>query len=123
MASIAVHLNRPPHSARLTAWGRADDGWWACITWRQRVHGQRGVEDIGFAAWVPAAAVSRPSWSPAIEVARLTLPADRSSWPAPPGWPSWYAGVWADGPVNAPGGLEVVTGPAWRVRPRLNGGH
>jgi hypothetical protein len=44
------------------------------------------------------------------------LPADRRVWPAPPGWPSWYAGIWLDGQVAVPVGVEVVTGPAWRRR-------
>jgi hypothetical protein len=113
---MAVYLNRPPHNARLVAWGRADDGWWACVTWQQAVHSQGRTSEIGFAAWVPAGAVTQPSWSSPVKVPRLALPADRRSWPAPPGWPSWYAGVWLDGPLATPPGAEVVTGPAWRRR-------
>jgi hypothetical protein len=111
---MAVYLNRPPHNVRLLAWGRADDGWWGSVTWRQRVHARGSDDEIGFAAWVPAGAISRPAWSTPIELPRLELPVHRRLWPAPPGWPSWYAGVWVDGPVAVPTGVEIVTGPAWR---------
>jgi hypothetical protein len=118
MSGVAVHLNRPPHNVRLVAWGRADDGWWGCVTWQQRVRTATGVDEVGFAAWVPAGAIARPDWSTPTPVPRFDLPMDRRAWPAPPGWPSRYAGVWADGPVPAPRGLEVVTGAAWRERRR-----
>jgi hypothetical protein len=59
--SMGVHLDRPLHSVRLVAWGRADDGWWACVTWRQRV---RDHGEIGFAAWVPAGAIADPAGRP-----------------------------------------------------------
>jgi hypothetical protein len=116
MTGMAVHLDRPPHSVRLVAWGRAPDGWHACVTWNQRVRSAAGDDEIGFAAWVPAGAVTRPSWSAPMQLPRVELPADRRVWPAPPGWPSWYAGVWEDGPLRAPPGLQVVTGAAWRRR-------
>jgi hypothetical protein len=115
---MAVYLNRPPHNARLVAWGRADDGWWACITWQQRVDAHGRTSDMPFAAWVPAGSVSRPAWSSPAPVPRLALGPDRRSWPAPPGWPNWYAGVWLDGPVAAPAGVQLVSGPAWRPRRR-----
>jgi hypothetical protein len=118
MVSMGVHLDRPLHSVRLVAWGRADDGWWACVTWRQRVRDHGETAEIGFAAWVPAGAISRPGWSTPIELPRLMLPAERQAWPAPPGWPAWYAGVWPAGPVNTPAGVELITGPAWRERRR-----
>lgn len=115
---MAVHLNRAPHNVRLVAWGRADDGWWACITWQQRIRTHGQADEIGFAAWVPATSISRPSWSPPMTLPRLELGIDRRSWPAPPGWPAWYAGIWYDGPVTPPAGVEIVTGPAWRERRR-----
>jgi hypothetical protein len=114
---VVVHLDRPPHAARLVAWGRADDGWWGCITWQQRVRGADGkLAEIGFAAWVPATAITRAPWSEPSGLRRVALPADRRTWPAPPGWPSWYAGPWPAGPVAVPVGVEVVNGPAWRRR-------
>jgi hypothetical protein len=116
MTGMAVHLNRPPHSVRLVAWGRAEDGWWGCIAWQQRVHA-RGVQDeIGFAAWVPAGSVTQPGWSSSVDVPRVQLPLERRAWPAPPGWPAWYAGIWLDGSVAVPAGVELVSGPAWRKR-------
>ncbi len=116
MPGMAVHLNRPPHSVRLVAWGRTGDGWHACVTWNQRVSTRAGDDEIGFAAWVPAAAVSKPGWSSTVDVPRIELPADRRAWPAPPGWPAWYAGVWDGGPLQAPPGVQIVTGAAWRRR-------
>lgn len=113
---IIVHLDRPPHSVQLVAWGRAGEGWWGCITWRQRLRGPDGVRELDFAAWVPAAAIRRPGWSSPEPVPRIDLPNDRQAWPAPPGWPAWYAGVWPHGPVSTPAGLDAVTGPAWRER-------
>jgi hypothetical protein len=59
---------------------------------------------------VPAASLIRPQWSSRIALPRIALPADRRLWPAPPGRPSWYAGIWIDGPVPAPPGVEVVNG-------------
>lgn len=112
--AAAVYLNRSPHNVHLHAWGRADTGWWGCIGWRQRVRTPAGDEEIGFAAWVPAATLTRPGWSSTVAVPRIALPADPRAWPAPPGWPAWYAGVWLDGPVTAPAGAELVTGAAWR---------
>jgi hypothetical protein len=117
--AVAVHLNRAPHSARLVAWGRSADGWWGCVTWRQRLRGATGICELDFAAWVPADAISRPNWSTTSEpIPRLELPGDPRAWPAPPGWPAWYAGVWRDGPVTVPADLQVITGPAWRERRR-----
>ncbi|MDT4905561.1 MAG: hypothetical protein QOH52_3577 [Pseudonocardiales bacterium] len=116
MAGMAVHLDRPPHNVRLVAWGRADDGWWGSITWQQRVHTRGAQNEIGFAAWVPAGAITRPPWSAPMDLPRLTLTADRRLWPAPPGWPNWYAGIWLDGQVAMPVGVELVSGPAWRRR-------
>jgi hypothetical protein len=115
---MAVHLDRPPHNVRLVAWGRADDGWWACICWRQRVRGRDTGEEMDIAAWVPGGSVRRPGWSSSVDLPRLELPSDRRLWPAPAGWPSWYAGVWLDGAVSAPPGVELVTGAAWRERRR-----
>ncbi|MGN6605596.1 MAG: hypothetical protein ACTHMS_01110 [Jatrophihabitans sp.] len=116
MASMAVHLTRPPHNVRLEAWGRADDGWWGCVTWRQRVFARGVPDELAIAAWVPAGAITRPAWSQPVELPRVELPASRRSWPAPPGWPYWYAGLWPDGPVPLPPGVELLQGPAWRPR-------
>jgi len=113
---MAVYLNRSPHNVRLVAWGRADDGWWACIMWRQRVRAHGEPAEVDFAAWVPAGAVTQPRYASPVRVARVRLPSDRRAWPAPPGWPSWYAGVWLDGPVATPPGVEPVTGARWRER-------
>ena len=60
VTGMAVHLDWAPPSVRLVAWGRAPDGWHACITWNQRVSTADGDDEIGFAAWVPASAVSKP---------------------------------------------------------------
>jgi len=113
---MAVYLNRPPHNVRLVVWGRADDGWWACVTWRQRVRAQGDAAEIAFAAWVPAGSVTRPRYTTPVRVAQIRLPTERCTWPAPPGWPSWYAGVWLEGPVATPPGAELVTGARWRER-------
>jgi hypothetical protein len=112
--SMAVHLNRSPHSVRLVAWGRAGGGWWACITGRVRVRAPAGAQELDFAAWVPGDAVSLPGWSSPVAVVRIALPAERPQWPPPRGWPAWYAGVWSEGPLPMPAGLAPVTGPAWR---------
>lgn len=117
--AVAVHLKRPPHSAHLHAWGRAETGWWGCITWQQRVRTRAGDTEIGFAAWVPAATLTRPGWSPNEDLPRIQLAADSKSWPAPRGWPAWYAGVWLDGPVTPPPGVQLVTGAAWRNHSKL----
>jgi len=113
---MAVYLNRPPHNVRLVAWGRADDGWWACITWRQRVRAHGEPAELDMAAWVPAGAVTQPQYSTRVAVPRILLAAERHTWPAPPGWPHWYAGVWIEGPVVLPPGTTATTGPAWRQR-------
>ena len=118
---MAVHLNRPPHSARLVAWGRTEDGWWGCVTFQQRVRpvaGDGPTDLLDVAAWVPAGVVTLPGWSQPVDVPRLSLPVWRKAWPAPPGWPSWYAGVWPDGALALPAGLEPVAGAAWRHRSR-----
>ncbi|GAB2475038.1 hypothetical protein [Jatrophihabitans fulvus] len=117
--AMAVHLNRPPHSVRLHGWGRATTGWWGCVSWVQRVHAATGDDELGFAAWVPAACLSRPSWSSDEPLPRIVLPDDSRLWPAPRGWPSWYAGVWLDGEVACPPGVRPVQGAAWRNRPTL----
>jgi hypothetical protein len=111
-----VHLTRPPHNVRLVGWGRAEDGWWGCITWRQRVRVRGAPDELPIAAWVPAGAITRPAWSAPTVLPRITLPVARRAWPAPPGWPYWYAGIWVDGPVPTPPGVEVLAGPAWRAR-------
>lgn len=118
--AMAVYLDRPPHNVRLVAWGRAEDGWWACVTWQQRVRVRGEAGEMAFAAWVPAGAVKQPAWSAPqrTSVPRLALAADRRSWPAPPGWPSWYAGPWPDGVVAAPPGVDLISGPAWQRPPR-----
>ena len=113
---MPVHLDRPPHNAHLAAWGRHATGWWACVTFRARVEGD-GEPELDVAAWVPAHAVTKPGWTSNASVRRLQLPEDRSTWPAPPRWPAWYAGVWADGPLILPPRLTLVTGAAWRKRP------
>ncbi len=113
-----MHLNRPPHSVRLHGWGRAGTGWWGCISWQQRVRTADGDTDVPFAAWVPAATLSRPGWAPVEDVPRTVLPEDSRLWPAPRGWPAWYAGVWLDGEVTCPPGAQLVTGAAWRTPPK-----
>lgn len=119
MLGMAVHINRPPHSARLVAWGRTDESWWGCVVFQQRVRpidGNGATQELEVAAWVPASALTLPGWSQSVEVPRMTLPVWQKAWPAPPGWPSWYAGVWVDGGLALPAGLEIVTGAAWRRR-------
>jgi hypothetical protein len=76
-----------------------------------------GGGELAVAAWLPASSLTRPGWSSAaVDLPRLTLPDDRRCWPAPHGWPSWYAGVWPNGPLPLPPGTEAVTGPAWQRR-------
>lgn len=117
--AVAVHLNRLPRNAFLLAWGRHESGWWACITFRARVTGD-GEPELDVAAWVPSHAVTKPGYVDASDTPRIGLPTDQRRWPAPPRWPAWYAGVWADGPLPLPPGLTLVTGAAWRNRPRLS---
>ncbi len=77
------------------------------------------TDDLDVAAWIPAQALTRPPWTgtePAADVTRIALPNDDRSWPAPPRWPSWYAGVWASGELRLPPGAVMVTGAAWRNR-------
>lgn len=116
MPGVAVYLDRAPHHAMLVAWGRAPDAWWACVQLRQSVRSAEATEELAVAAWVPAASVTRPGWSTPHRVPRLRLAADRTTWPAPPGWPSWYAGAWPAGPLALPPGCVPVTGPAWSRR-------
>lgn len=111
---MPVHLNRPPHNARLHAWGRADTGWWGCISWMQHVRTAEGGAELAFAAWVPAATLSAPGWAAREELPRLRLPADSRAWPAPRGWPAWFVGVWLDGDPACPPGVSVANGPGWR---------
>ena len=78
------------------------------------------VEQLEVAAWIPAQALSRPNWSgdaTAADVRRIVLTQNDSSWPGPPRWPSWYAGVWAFGQLRLPPGAVMLSGPAWRKRP------
>lgn len=115
-----MHLNRSPHNAFLAAWGRHATGWWACVTFRARVTGDGdgdGELTLDVAAWVPAHAVTKPGYVNASAVPRTALPDDRRAWTGPPGWPAWYAGVWADGPLPLPPGLTLLTGAAWRNKP------
>lgn len=115
MPGIPIHLARPPFSARLLLWGRAEDGWWGLVEWAQTIRRGGALETSSFAAWVPAGALSRPGWSAqAPAIARITLPGARPDWPAPAGWSGWFAGAWPSGPVRTPDGVELVTGPRWR---------
>lgn len=116
MVGMAVHLDRPPHSARLLAWGRAPHGWWGLVTFRHRVAVRGDPAELPVAAWVPASSLRQPSWSARVELPRLALPDDQGAWPAPQGWPSWYAGPWPNGPLALPPGVEIIVGPAWRTR-------
>lgn len=113
---MAVYLDRSPRSASLVAWGRAPDAWWGCVQFRVAVQSSDGSSELPVAAWVPAASITRPGWSGATDVPRVVLDHDRTSWPAPLGWPSWYAGAWPVGPLSLPPGLTPATGPAWRRR-------
>ncbi|WP_143168237.1 hypothetical protein [Jatrophihabitans endophyticus] len=113
-----MRINRPPFAVTLHAWGRAAEEWWGCVTWQQRVTTGAGDDDVPFAAWVPAASLSRPSWTATEELPRLRLPADPRQWPAPRGWPAWFAGVWRDGEPACPPGVRTVVGAGWRRKPR-----
>src|SRR5690349_14184723 len=104
---MAVHLDRPPHSGRLVAWGRAPHGWWGLVTWRQRVLVNGQPDEVPVAAWLPASSIRRPSWSSGVELPRLTLPPDQRAWPAPRGWPSWFAGPWPNGTLTLPPGVVM----------------
>ena len=112
MGSVPVRLNRPPHHARLIAWGRAVNGWFGCCTWSQRVRRSGRVTTIDICAWLPSSALSSPGWSAgANDVPRVDLD---QGWPMPPGWSRIFIGAWIAGPLRLPDGLEVVTTPAWR---------
>ena len=113
---MAVHLDRPPHSARLVAWGRAQHIWWGLVTFRQRIVVDGREEELPCAAWVPASSLRQPSWSSSVAVPRLALDPDQRAWPAPRAWPNWYAGPWPNGPLALPPGARATTGPAWRGR-------
>lgn len=111
-------MDRSPYNARLLAWGRAVDGWWALVEWAQTIRRDGKLEQLAFAAWLPAASVTRPGWGghgPS-QVMRMTLPRASIDWPAPAAWQGWYAGAWRAGAVQLPEGAEIVTGPAWRKR-------
>jgi hypothetical protein len=117
MPGVAVHLDRPPRSGFLVQWGRGAHIWWGCVQFRIAVSTKDGGGELAVAAWIPAPSLTRPGWSSAaVDLPRLALPDDQSSWPAPPGWPSWYAGVWPNGPLLLPPGVEAATGPVWRRR-------
>lgn len=118
MESTAVHLDRPPHSARLLAWGRTQHGvWWGLCGWRQRIVTAAGQSDeLAIAAWVPATSISKPDWSSPVAIARVELGSDQRSWPAPDGWPSWYAGPWANDELRLPPGVAVDRRPEWERR-------
>lgn len=116
MPGIAVYIDRPPNQAFLLTWGRAPDAWWGCVQFRHRVTSAAGLAELPVAVWLPAASITKPGWSAALELPRLHLDLDRTKWPAPLGWPSWYAGAWPAGPLTLPPGCEPVTGPAWRRR-------
>ena len=113
---MAVYLDRPPHQSFLVAWGRASDAWWGCVQFRVRVSTSDGPDELPAAAWVPAASITRPGWSTPVDVPRIALTGDRAAWPAPPGWPSWYAGAWPTGQLALPPGCTLTTGPAWSRR-------
>jgi hypothetical protein len=116
MPGMAVYLDRPPRSATLVVWGRAPDAWWGCVIFRVTVTAASDTAELPAAAWVPSASITRPPWSSVIEIPRVQLSHDRTAWPAPQGWPSWYAGVWPAGDLTLPPGLTAATGPAWRRR-------
>src|SRR6476661_4911541 len=111
MPGMAVYLDRPPRSVQLVAWGRAPDAWWGCIQFQVSIVTTDGPAHLDVAAWVPAASLTRPGWSSTVDVPRIELTHDRRTWPAPPGWPSWYAGAWPAGPLTLPAGIRIATGP------------
>jgi hypothetical protein len=116
---VAVYLDRAPRSASLVIWGRAPDAWWGCVQFRVTVVTVRPAyptTELPVAAWVPAASITKPGWSTSSDVPRVSLTHDRTLWPAPPGWPSWYAGAWPAGPLCLPPAVDVASGPAWRRR-------
>ena len=99
------------------AWGLAAHIWWGCVQFTVAIRAPVGHGQLAVAAWIPASSLTRPGWSSAtVDLPRVTLPDDRRSWPAPPGWPSWYAGVWPNGPLQLPPGTEAASGPAWKRR-------
>ena len=113
----AVYLDRPPRSAFLVSWGRAPHTWWGCVKFRVSVEASGHRSELAAAAWVPASSVTRPTWSSKVDdIPRLELGDEQAEWPPPTGWPYWYAGVWANGPLVLPDGVTLVTGPRWSKR-------
>lgn len=111
---MAVYLDRPPRQAFLLAWGRAPDAWWGYCRFRQRVRTGDQVDEQPVAAWLPAASIRQTGWYKPVDLPRLKLGHDRTEWPAPSGWPSWYARAWPQGPLTLPPGCVINDGPAWR---------
>jgi hypothetical protein len=115
MASVAVHLARTPHYARLCAWGRATGTWWGLFTWTQRVLTDAGEQgELSVAAWLPTTLIRQPprNAGPA-DFAKIALADEQRDWPAPSGWPGWYVGPWLQGDLVLPAGLSPDNRPEW----------
>jgi hypothetical protein len=112
-----VRLDRPPHSARLVAWGRAPGTWWGLVTWTQRVLTDAGSQgELSVAAWLPATSIRQTPHAGEVAVPRLGLPDEQRDWPPPHGWPGWYVGPWLGGDLVVPAGLSVDHRPEWERR-------
>lgn len=99
------------------AWGRATGTWWALCTWTQRVViDGRSQAELPVAAWLPSASVRKPLNAAEVTVPRLLLADDQRDWPAPNGWPGWYAGPWLSGALLLPVGLAADNRPEWERR-------
>ncbi len=113
-----VHIDAPPFSGRLAAWGHDGQAWLGLFVWPQRVrfNGDQRSE-LSCCAWVPADRLTNPLWAGDVQVPRLGLVGDPAGWPRPPGWDGWYAGLWAAGAAPLPDGVTAVNGPAWQDKP------
>jgi hypothetical protein len=115
---VPVNLRRPPHAARLYIWGRDQVQWWGGIGFRQPIVTAAGLPaELSVAAWVPASAIGKPTWSKAeVALPRIDLPADQRQWPAPDLAPVWFVGAWANGDLVTRPGLTLDPRPRWRRR-------
>lgn len=70
----------------LLAWGRAPDGWYACVKWEDYLYvpERRSGMHVDQTAWRPAEQI-RPIVDQVYgDVPRIMLPADPDQWPVPP---------------------------------------
>jgi hypothetical protein len=120
---MSVKLDIPPERGQLDCWGLGPGGWWALIVWTEQVMppgANNGVHWLHCAACTHATHV-RPASDPRDydPPPRITLPSDRTAWPAPHHrphavWPEdgWFAGVLDGGIPQLPPAFERA-GAGW----------